>query len=107
MKVLFGCANKLYEEPLVEQFVQAIGLFPVGSLLELSSGEVAGGRSHNKVRRLKPRVLILTDHGKGLLETPCGMNLMLEPKDDKGNPVRIWRGFPAGRSGVYPRAHFF
>jgi hypothetical protein len=73
-------------------------LFPVGSLVELSSGEVAAVVSHNKVRRLKPRVLILTDHGKGLLETPCGMNLMLEPKDDKGDPVRIWRGCPRART---------
>ena len=106
MKVLFSCANKLYEEPLIEQFVQAIGLFPVGSLVELSSGEVAAVVSHNKVRRLKPRVLILTDPEKGLLETPCGMNLMLDPKDAKGNPVRIWRGLPAGAYGVNPRDYF-
>jgi HD-GYP domain-containing protein (c-di-GMP phosphodiesterase class II) len=106
MKVLFSCANKLYAEPLVEQFVQAIGLFPVGSLVELSTGEVAAVVSHNRVRRLKPRVLILTDVEKEMLETPCGLNLMLDPKDANGDPVRIWRGLPAGAYGVNPRDYF-
>jgi HD-GYP domain-containing protein (c-di-GMP phosphodiesterase class II) len=106
MKVLFSCANKLYEEPLIEQFVQAIGMFPVGSLVELSTGEVAAVVSHNSVRRLKPRVLILTDAEKGVLETPCGMNLMLEPKDPDGGLVTIWRGLPAGAYGVNPRDYF-
>ena len=39
-----GAGNRqdiLVHEPLVEQFVQAIGVFPVGSLVELSTGEVA------------------------------------------------------------------
>lgn len=106
MKVLYGGANKLYEEPLVEQFVQAIGLFPIGSLVELSTGEVAAVVSHNKVRRLKPRVLVLTDADKDILETPCGINLLHEPKDSAGEPITIWRGLPAGAHGVNPRDYF-
>ncbi len=106
MKVLFSCADRLYPEPLVEQFVQAIGLFPVGSLVELSTGEVAAVVSHNNVRRLKPRVLILTNVEKEPLVTPCGINLMLEPKDADGKPVHILRGLPIGAYGVNTRDYF-
>jgi HD-GYP domain-containing protein (c-di-GMP phosphodiesterase class II) len=106
MKVLFSCANKLYEEPLVEQFVQAIGMFPIGSLVELSTGEVAAVVSHNKIRRLKPRVLILTDSAKDVLETPCGIDLMRDPKDGNGELITIWRGLPIGAYGVNPRDYF-
>ncbi len=106
MKILSDGAGKLFHEPLVEQFVQAIGIFPVGSLVELSSGQVAAVVSHNKVRRLKPRLLILTDGNKVQLDAPHELNLMLEHKDGNGEPLRIWRGLPAGAFGVNPRDFF-
>ena len=56
---LYEWAGTSFDEPLVEQFVQAIGLLPVGSLVELSTGEVSRP-AHNRVRRLEPRVMVLT-----------------------------------------------
>ncbi|MHB8494397.1 MAG: HD-GYP domain-containing protein [Casimicrobiaceae bacterium] len=106
MKVLSDGAGRHFHEPLVEQFVQAIGFFPVGSLVELSSGEVAAVVSHNKVRRLKPRVLILTDVNKKHLDTPYETNLLLDPKDANGEPLRIWQGLPAHAYGINPRDFF-
>lgn len=106
MRVLFDGSRKHYSEPLVEQFVQAIGLFPVGSLVELSSGEVAAVVSHNKVRRLKPRVLIVTDADKKALAAPAEINLLRDPKGADGAPLRIWRGLPAGAFGLNPRDYF-
>ena len=38
---LYQWAGTSFHEPLVEQFVQGVGVFPVGSMVELSSGEVA------------------------------------------------------------------
>ncbi|MEO8304269.1 MAG: HD domain-containing phosphohydrolase [Betaproteobacteria bacterium] len=106
MKVLFNDAGTLFAEPLVEQFVQAVGLFPVGSLVELSTGEVAAVVSHNKVRRLKPRVLILADRNKKVLDSPSERNLLLDPTDADGAQVRILRGLSAGAYGVNPRDFF-
>jgi HD-GYP domain-containing protein (c-di-GMP phosphodiesterase class II) len=42
-----------FHEPLVQQFVSSVGVFPVGSLIELSTGEVAVVVEHSKVRRLR------------------------------------------------------
>lgn len=106
MKVLYEGAGTIFHEPLVEQFVQAIGLFPVGSLVELSSGEVAAVVSHNKVRRLKPRVLVLTDPDKRRVEKPFERNLLVDSDDDDVEPLRIWRGLPAGAYGVDGRDYF-
>jgi putative nucleotidyltransferase with HDIG domain len=106
MKVLSEGAGKHFHEPLVEQFVQAIGLFPVGSLIELSSGEVAAVVSHNRVRRLRPRVLVLTDANKRPLDSPNELNLLLDPTDANGDLLRIWRALPAGAYGVDPRDYF-
>ncbi|HEY4997526.1 MAG TPA: HD-GYP domain-containing protein, partial [Usitatibacter sp.] len=60
LRSINGWAGEFFHEPLVQQFVSSIGVFPVGSLIELSTGEVAIVVAHNKVRRLKPRVLVVT-----------------------------------------------
>ncbi len=44
-----------FQKQLIEQFVQALGMFPTGSLVELNTGEVAIVIEHNRVRRLRPK----------------------------------------------------
>ena len=58
-----------FQEALVEQFVQAIGLFPTGTMVELNTGEVAIVVAQNTTRRLKPEVVIVLDTEKQRLES--------------------------------------
>lgn len=97
---LFEWAGSSFHEPLVEQFVQAVGVFPVGSMVELSTKEIAIVLAHNKVRRLEPRVLVLTWVDKTPLETPIERNLFDKPKGADGKPIRILRAVPAGSHGL-------
>lgn len=92
---LFEWAGSSFHEPLVEQFVQAVGVFPVGSMVELSTHEVAIVLAHNKVRRLEPRVLVLTWPDKSALATPVERNLFDKPKGADGKPIRIVRSVSA------------
>jgi HD-GYP domain-containing protein (c-di-GMP phosphodiesterase class II) len=61
---LLDCKGSLFQEALVEQFVQAIGLFPTGTMVELNTGEVAIVVTQNDTRRLKPEVVIVLDAEK-------------------------------------------
>ena len=65
---LLDCQGVLFQESLVEQFVQAIGLFPTGTLIELNTGEVGIVVTQNDTRRLKPEVVIVLDNDKKKLE---------------------------------------
>jgi HD-GYP domain-containing protein (c-di-GMP phosphodiesterase class II) len=65
---LLDCQGVLFQESLVEQFVQAIGLFPTGTLIELNTGEVGIVVTQNDTRRLKPEVVIVLDADKEKLE---------------------------------------
>ena len=56
--------DQLFQGELVEQFMQAIGLFPTGSVVELSSGEVAIVVAQNETRRLRPKVVVVLDENK-------------------------------------------
>lgn len=56
----------LFQRELVDQFAQAIGLFPNGALVELSTGEVGVVCGQNGGRRLRPKVMLIldTEHNK-------------------------------------------
>jgi hypothetical protein len=64
-----------FQEALVEQFVQAIGLFPTGSIVELNTGEVAIVVAQNVTRRLKPEIVIVMNTEKERLEEPKAVDL--------------------------------
>ncbi len=93
-------AGDFFHEPLVQQFVSSVGVFPVGSLIELSTGEVAIVVAHNKVRRLKPRVLVVTGPDKTRSPHPAMLDLLYDTKSGGDEAVFIKRGLPAGAYGL-------
>ncbi|UCE31965.1 MAG: HD domain-containing protein, partial [Burkholderiales bacterium] len=97
---LYQWAGTSFHAPLIEEFVQAIGVFPVGSLVEQSSGEVAAVVAQNRLRRLEPRLLVLTGADKTPLGEPYDRDLAMQPRDDGNRPIRIVRGLPAGAFGL-------
>ena len=101
MKLMYGEAGTKFHAPLVEQFVQALGIFPTGALVELSTGEVAIVVCHNRVRRLEPRVLVVTDAAKKSLAVPYEFDLMTQSQDTlHSKPVRIDKGLADGAYGL-------
>jgi HD-GYP domain-containing protein (c-di-GMP phosphodiesterase class II) len=80
-----------YHEALVEQFIQCIGIYPVGSPVELNSGEIGIVVAQNLVRRLQPRVMVMLDAQGALLRVPAILDLVRAPKNAEGEPYRIRR----------------
>ncbi|MGL4575281.1 MAG: HD-GYP domain-containing protein [Burkholderiaceae bacterium] len=91
---------------MMEQFIQAIGVFPIGSLVELSNGEVAAVTGHNPIRRLEPRVLVMTLPDKSAINAPFERDLLYRPTDATGKTIYILRGLPIGAYGVDPRKYY-
>ncbi|MDH3646681.1 MAG: HD-GYP domain-containing protein [Gammaproteobacteria bacterium] len=107
MRHLNELADVEFQAELVEQFVQAVGMFPTGSLVELSTGEVAIVTSQNRVRRLRPKVMIVLGRDKQLLKKFGQVDLREQTTDSTGNDsLWIARGLPPGSYGVDP-AEFF
>ena len=92
--------GEFFHEPLVQQFVSSVGVFPVGSLIELSGGEVAVVVEHSKVRRLKPRVLVVTAPDKTPVTFPTMVDLLYDPKMGGDQPAFIKRGLAPGAYGL-------
>ena len=95
-----------YHSDLVEQFIQCVGVFPVGSVVELNSGETGLVITQNLVRRLKPRVMIVLD-GKGNPMRPHKiLDLDRDPKWMPEEPYRIKRTLEQTKLQVNPKELF-
>ena len=104
---LNGRAGKEFQPQLVEQFVQAMGMFPSGCLVELNTGEVGIVIEQNRVRRLRPKVLVLLDERKQPLEKQSVKDLRKLPSDARqANACWIVQGLEPGSFGIDPRNHF-
>ena len=78
---LYECRDKEFQEELVVEFIRAIGLYPTGTLVELNTGEVAVVVEQNFERRLKPKVMVVTDACKIHLDKPIYIDLAVDDRE--------------------------
>ncbi len=81
---LYELRNVSFQQDLVERFIEAVGVFPTGTLVELSSNEVAIVTGHNQDRRLLPKVIVVLDEHKQKLKE--GRSLDLKEMSLSSNP---------------------
>lgn len=93
---LYTTRDQGFKADLVEQFIQCVGVFPVGSLVELNTGEIAVVVSQNRARRLKPRVMLVLDNKRQSYPSPIMIDLIYDPPTPSGESYRIVRGLQAG-----------
>ena len=95
-----------FHGPLVEQFIRCIGSFPVGSLVELNSGEVGIVIADNLMHRLKPEVMVLLDRAGKPVPTRKIVDLSTDPEVGRDEPYRIRRTLAQGTFEFDPRRLF-
>jgi HD-GYP domain-containing protein (c-di-GMP phosphodiesterase class II) len=85
IKLLYEARDEDFQAELVESFIQAIGIYPAGTLVELSSGEVGVVVAEYRTRRLRPKVMLLLDANKNKLAIAKLIDLQ-ETTDGMGAP---------------------
>ncbi|MDH5348856.1 MAG: DUF3391 domain-containing protein [Nitrospira sp.] len=70
-----------FEKSLVELMIRSIGVYPVGSLVRLNTGEQAVVVGVNPQQRLKPLVKVTTDRQGGAYPTPIEVDLSVPSED--------------------------
>jgi HD-GYP domain-containing protein (c-di-GMP phosphodiesterase class II) len=86
---LYNNRGNLFQVELVESFIQAIGLYPTGSLVSLNNNAIAVVVEQPEKSRLRPRVAIIKNHLDEKLEKPITINLASKPKDEFGLTLQI------------------
>ena len=91
LNVLFQNRGTQFHAALIEQFIQCVGAFPVGSVVELNSGEVGVVITQNLVKRLQPRVMVVQDANGNPIHPHKVLDLVNEPMATPDEPYRIRR----------------
>lgn len=103
LQAIYRDRDRLYQDELIEQFMQCLGIYPVGSLVELNSGEVAVVMAQNPARRLRPVLMLLTDAGKALRDHFLQVDLMFADRARLPEAsLAVVRGLPSGAFGLEP-----
>ena len=106
LSLMHKLRGKLFHEALVEQFIQCIGIYPVGGAVELNTGEVAIVIAQNLVRRLQPRVMVILDANWAPIHPQKILDLVKEPKANEDEPYRIRRTLPKDKLPIDPSEFF-
>jgi len=84
LKILFSERGKHFDDELVEAFIRMVGIYPPGTLVEMTNGEVGIIVSANANSRLRPKVeLVLTADKK--IRPPYIINLLDGIPDKSGS----------------------
>lgn len=106
LKELRENSNRGLNSTLVEQFAQCIGIFPVGSLVELNTGEIAIVLTHNRTQRFLPNIMIIYDAKKQPYDNPLTLDLRSAGPGPGGVPYTINGDLPQGVYGIDTKQYY-
>lgn len=88
---IYNSRNMLFDGALAEQFIQCLGIFPVGSFVELNSGEIGIVIAQDSAKKLLPRVMLVLDARGGPIRPQLILDLAKNPQAAPRVPYRIKR----------------
>ena len=107
MREFKSLADKSFQAELVEQFIQAIGIFPAGTLVELSTDEIAVVLKEHRTSRLLPEVAIILDAKRKKLDDFRIVDLADQPEEKLASSgVWIKRGLNPGEFDINLEDYF-
>jgi HD-GYP domain-containing protein (c-di-GMP phosphodiesterase class II) len=102
MDFLYDQRNVLFQGQLIEEFIQAMGIYPTGTLVELNTGEVALIQAQNVRNRIQPEILMVMDQRKNIIEKFNLVDMRKHNSKNEARPLSIKRALTAGEFGLDP-----
>ena len=106
VSILVNLKGKAYHPELIDHFIQVVGVYPIGAIVELSTGEVGIVIRQNKYWRLKPLVNIILAADKTKLAKPYTIDLVQEDKKVADSPLNIIAELPVNKYDINPKDYF-
>jgi HD-GYP domain-containing protein (c-di-GMP phosphodiesterase class II) len=89
VSMLYDQRDKAFHGQLVEQFIQSIGVYPTGTLVQLSNRDIGVVISQNPSRRLRPQVMVVMDGERNALPHPRVIDLYEIQQDEMDRKLTI------------------
>lgn len=103
---IYNWRGSAFQPELVEQFLQCMGVYPTGSLVEMTNGAVAIVLEQNLTQRMRPKVMLILDEEKQHLMEYKTVNLATTYEDASRVPMNIYRGLDPGAYGIDPTEYY-
>ena len=99
---MYSWRNTDFHPGLIEQFIQCMGIYPVGSLVELSDGSIGVVINVNRRRRLRPRVALVLKPNKKPYRLAKILNLTDFEEKDGSSEISVVKVLQPGEHGINP-----
>jgi len=99
LDIIYKCKGTQFDEELAVEFIKCIGIYPPGSIVELTNGEVGLVLSHSSETKLRPRIILVLDDLKKQC-TQKVVDLHKDALDSNKKAYTIARELPNGKYGV-------
>ena len=84
LKSMYDWRNELFQGELVEHFIQCLGIYPIGSVVKLNTGEIGIVVTFDDCSRLAPRIMLLLDKDHNYYPVPRMLDLsQFRDEDEK------------------------
>jgi len=108
---LYNWRGVEFQAELIEQFIQVVGIYPVGSMVELSDKTTGVIISQSEYFRLRPEIMVLLDENKQLLKEFYIVDLRgdsdkEEIEDSDADNLTIVKGLPPGAHDLDPTKYY-
>ena len=91
LKNMFNWAGEKFDADLVENFIKCLGIYPIGSMLELNTGHIGIVVSASEKARLRPIILVVINKNGERLTIPRLLNLAHPQWSKKENLLEVKR----------------
>lgn len=100
LKTMYDWRDRLFDGELIEKFIQCLGIYPVGSIVELNSGEVGIVFSIPPENRLLPKILLVRDASKQPYMPPKIIQLAQFKEEGKSAKYEITKVLETNAYGI-------
>lgn len=100
IRQLYNWKDVYFQAEIVEGFIQAIGIYPAGTVIELTSGEVAIVVAASRTRRLRPEIMLLLNSNKEPLSEMEFIDMKEVTHTKGGMPLDIIKSLEPNAYGI-------
>lgn len=105
LKMMYLWRNRYFPAEMIEQFIQCMGIYPIGSVVEMNTGHVGVVVTANRMRALRPVVVLVLDRNKNRYGFERRADLAVQTRDETGAAWEIKAVLEPGAYGVNPTDH--
>ncbi len=99
LDIIYQNKGKQFDEELAVEFIRCIGVYPAGSIVEMTNNEIGIVIASNETMKLKPRIILVMDAQRAWVRQHV-VDLANNPCDADGAPYMIAHELPNGTHGV-------